>query len=395
MRDVIYLAWRYLAYHKFITSVLVTSVALIVYLPIGLNILVTRSAEQLRARAQATPLLVGAKGSPLELVLDSLYFESGIPPSMHYAEAQRVKQSGLAAAIPLYTRFRTQHSRIVGTNLEYLEFRSLQVAEGRQMATLGECVLGAKAARRAQVGPGDSIVSAPESVFDISGVYPLKMRVTGILEPAGTPDDHAVFVDLKTAWVIEGLAHGHQDLTRPDAAASVLRRDGNTVVANAAVMQYNEITPDNIDTFHFHGDPQTFPISSVIAIPRDQKSSTLLQGRYLADDENVQIVRPAIVMEQLLATVLTVQRYIMVSVIVVGISTLATMILVFVLSLQLRRREIETMVKIGGSRLRIWAILGLEIAGVLTAGVCLALVLSILTGWFAAAATRLVVLLSS
>ena len=37
-------------------------------------------AKELTARAQATPLLVGAKGSPLELMLNSLYFESDTPP---------------------------------------------------------------------------------------------------------------------------------------------------------------------------------------------------------------------------------------------------------------------------------------------------------------------------
>ena len=34
---------------------------------------------------------MGAKGSPLELVLSSLYFESDIPPEMQYAEVQRVE----------------------------------------------------------------------------------------------------------------------------------------------------------------------------------------------------------------------------------------------------------------------------------------------------------------
>ncbi len=48
-------------------------------------------------------------------------------------------------------------------------------------------------------------MSSPESVFDITGVYPLKMNVVGILQPTGTPDDDAVFVDVKTAWVIGGL----------------------------------------------------------------------------------------------------------------------------------------------------------------------------------------------
>ena len=77
MRDALYLAFRYLAYHKVKTAILVTSITLIVFLPVGLRVLVSQSEEQLTARAAATPLLVGAKGSPLELALNSLYFEGG------------------------------------------------------------------------------------------------------------------------------------------------------------------------------------------------------------------------------------------------------------------------------------------------------------------------------
>ena len=91
MSDVLYLAWRYLAYHRVKTAVLVAAVAIIVYLPVGLNIIVSQSAKELTTRAQATPLLVGAKGSPLELVLNSLYFESDTPPAMRYAEVDRVE----------------------------------------------------------------------------------------------------------------------------------------------------------------------------------------------------------------------------------------------------------------------------------------------------------------
>ena len=138
MTDVLYLAWRYLAYHKFKTAVLVLAVAIIVYLPIGLDIIVSQSAEELTARAKVTPLLVGAKGSPLELALNSLYFESDSPAPMPFAEVDRVDQSGLACAIPLYMRFRAGKSPIVGTTLEYFQFRHLELAGGRFMGMMGE-----------------------------------------------------------------------------------------------------------------------------------------------------------------------------------------------------------------------------------------------------------------
>ncbi len=245
MTGALYLAWRYLRYHRFKTAILVTAITLIFYLPIGLRVLVDQSAEQLSARAAATPLVIGAKGSPLELVLNTLYFGSDVPATMDYAQFERVADSGLAQAIPVYTRFRVQSHPIVGTSLEYFDFRRLRLATGRQMVTLGECVVGARVASILGVGPGDALVSSPESVFDIAGVYPLKMSVVGVLEFADGPDDDAIFVDVKTAWIIAGIGHGHQDLSRPDAVSGVLSRDDNEIVANAAVMQYNEITADN------------------------------------------------------------------------------------------------------------------------------------------------------
>ncbi len=394
MNDILYLAWRYLTYHRLKTVVLVASIAIIVYLPMGLNILMSQSAKQLRSRAEGTPLLIGAKGSPLELVLRSLYFETDEPESIRYEQVQRVKDSELATAIPLYARFQTKHGPIVGATLDYFEFRGLKLADGRQMTMLGECVIGSDVARSGNLGVGGHVLSSGEDVFNIAGVYPLKMKIVGILDRSDSPDDSAVFVDLKTTWIIEGLGHGHQDLSRPEAADSVLRKDGNQVVANASVLQYNEITPENVAAFHFHGDPSTFPITAIIAVPRDDKASALLQGRYLSEDEAVQIVRPAEVMTELLGTIFTVGRYVTFAVLIVGLATLVTMALVFLLSVQLRRRELETMIKIGASRWRVATSLGAEVIGVLCLGSAIAAFLAFATSCFAVLATRLLIHLS-
>ena len=141
MRDVLYMAWRYLAYNRFKTIILVLSVMLILFLPVGLKILVGQSARSLTARAEVTPLIVGAKGSPLELVLNSLYFESATPTRVTFAESQRVSDSGLAEAIPIYTRFQARGFPIVGSTIAYFDFRNLELAAGRNMVMLGECVI--------------------------------------------------------------------------------------------------------------------------------------------------------------------------------------------------------------------------------------------------------------
>jgi len=370
MRHVLYMAWRYVAFHRLKSSILVGAIALIVFIPAALRVLVRQGETQLTARAEATPLLLGTRDSPLELVLNSLYFSSDVPETLAFGRVNDVAGTGLAEAIPLYVRFRSQDDPIVGTTLDYFAARGLRVAAGRQMTTLGECVVGAAVAAARGLKPGDHVTSSPESVFDLAGVYPLKTRVTGVLAPSGGPDDDAIFVDVKTAWIMEGLAHGHEDLSQPGAAGRVLRREGNTIVGNASVREYQEITRDNIDSFHFHGDVAEFPITAVIVLPADQKSRALLLGRYQSH-ETLQLLPPPAVVDELLATVFSVQSVIVAALFVVGATTAALVALVFLLSLRLRRGEIETMMKIGGSRRRIASILGLEMVGVLGLGLLL------------------------
>ena len=393
MRDVLYLAWRYLAHHRLKTAILIASIALIVYLPVGLNVLVSQSAAQLTARAESTPLLVGAKGSPLELVLNSLYFESETPATSTYAEVERIAASGLADPVPLYVRFRSRSHPIVGTSLEYFPLRGLRLAAGRAMALLGECVLGAEAARALDAAPGDSVVSSPESVFDLAGVYPLRMKVVGVLERVHTPDDRAIFVDLKTAWIIAGLGHGHQDLATPEAASAVLSRSDERITANASVVQYNEITSDNIDSFHFHGALGRYPLTGVIAVPKSERAGVILLGRYEGADEVAQILPPARVMDELLDTILTIQSYVLAAVAVLAAATLATAGLVFWLGIRLRGRELETLWKIGGSRGAVAGMLVSEVVVVLVLAIAAAGGLTALTSRFGSAAIRSFLLL--
>ena len=194
------------------------------------------------SRAVSTPLVIGAKGSALDLVMNTLYFGDERPEAISMEAVNRIWDSELALPIPMYTRFKARGYPIVGTTLDYFEFRRLKIASGRTLAVLGECVLGARAAEDLKLKPGDSLVSSPESLFDLAGVYPLKMKVVGVLEKAHTSDDLAVFVDLKTAWVIQGLGHGHQDVTQLKDPTLVLKRSGSNVAATAKLYHYTEIS---------------------------------------------------------------------------------------------------------------------------------------------------------
>ncbi|GAH11953.1 unnamed protein product, partial [marine sediment metagenome] len=75
MRKSLYLAYKYLAFHRFRTLVLITAIGLIIFLPNGLERLITDSEKQMMARAEAFPLIIGAKGSSTDLVINAIYFQ--------------------------------------------------------------------------------------------------------------------------------------------------------------------------------------------------------------------------------------------------------------------------------------------------------------------------------
>jgi len=372
--DSLYVAWRYLSFNWGRSVTLIACVTLIALLPLSLEQLLDESERQLLARAESTPLVVGAKGSSLDLVMNSLYFGDTVPELLSMAAVDRVADTDLALPIPLYVRFKARGFPIVGTNLDYFDFRGLTIAEGRNLALLGECVLGAGVAEALQLGPGDTLLSSPETLFDLAGVYPLKMRVAGVLAPTHGADDVAVFVDLKTTWVIQGLVHGHQDLTAVTDPTLVMARSDGSVTATAKLAQYTEITPENLDSFHFHGSPADYPITAIIALPHDDKAAALLRGRYVgtdAADGLQQVVVPGSVIEGLLATIFRIKNVLDAVILVVGMATVLALILVFALSLRLRQGELQTIFKLGCGRATIARLLGAEILIILAASAVL------------------------
>ena len=361
MIDNLYIAWKYIAFNRIKTATLVACITLISFLPVALQRLLNESEKQLMSRAVSTPLVIGAKGSALDLVMNTLYFGDDVPELLSMEASDRIAETDLSLSIPMYVRFKARGHPIVGTTLDYFEFRGLNIDQGRQFAVLGDCVLGAKVAKSLALKPGDSLLSSPESLFDLAGVYPLKMKVVGILKKNHTSDDLAVFVDLKTTWVIQGLGHGHQDVTKLKDPTLVLKRTDSNVAATSKLYHYTEITEKNMASFHFHGNLSAYPISAVIAVPYDIKSGTILRGRYLSKEETQQIVKPEEVIEGLLQNIFRIKNVMDAVIAVVALATIMSVILVFALSLRLRQREIQTIFKIGCSRMTIAKLVAAEI----------------------------------
>jgi putative ABC transport system permease protein len=376
MGRVLLLAWRYVAYHKVKTLILILGLTLTIVLPLAAHLLIAHFGSAWMARARATPLVVGARGNRFDLVLKTLYFGSAHVDTTHLSEVETIRAGALGEPIPLHLRYTARGYPIVGTTLGYFEFRGLRVARGTLPLRLGQAVLGATVAAELQLGPGDSLFSDQQSLYDIASTYPLKMHIAGVLEKSDTPDDQAVFIDLKTAWIIDGITHGHQDVAAATDDSVILQRTEENVVTNAAIVEYNEVTPENIDSFHTHAEPDELPLSTIIVRPRDPKSATLLKARYNVSETHRMLV-PAEVVEELLGLVFRVKRFFDANFALIAVSTGLFIALVVLLSQRIRQREMETMFKIGCSRMTTFWLQAAELAIVLLISVVLAGVLSI------------------
>jgi putative ABC transport system permease protein len=382
MLQSIFLASKYILFHKTRSLVLVFSIGIIIYLPGGLQRLIEESEERMIARAEATPLLVGARGSSTDMVINSLYFQQERAEPIDKAVLSAVNGTGFGYAIPLITMFSARNFPIVGTDQDYFTFRNLQLASGHLMSFVGDCVIGSSVSEQLNIGVGDSLVSSPENPFDLAGVYPLKMNVTGVLKPAESPDDLAVFVDVKTNWVILGLGHGHEDLTEINDRTIILERDSSEVKAGAKLMLYNTIVGDNIDSFHFHGDMKSYPLNALIFVPNDQKSETLFRGRFETGDFDEQVIVPKVVVNTLLQSIFRIKEVFNTVFVLVGLATLLILGLIIALSVRLREKEISTMYTIGSSRMKVFEIIALELLILSGASIVFASILYLMTGLF-------------
>jgi putative ABC transport system permease protein len=175
------------------------------------------------------------------------------------------------------------------------------------------------------------------------------------------------------------MGHGHQDVASVTDDTLIMQRTETGIVASPKLFQYNEITAANIDSFHFHGDPAGYPITAVIVIPDDVKSSTLLRGRYLDETATHQIVLPEKVIDGLLQNIFRIKNVLDAIIVIVGAATFMALVLVFALSLRLRQRELHTIFKLGSSRMTTAYLLSAEILiiGLLAAVLCIALLVAV------------------
>lgn len=253
------LAWAYLASRPLLTLLHVTMIAIGVGTMILLALFTAQTEERLARDARPVDLVVGAKGSPLQLILSSVLHVDVPTGNIPHAEAKKLSSHPMiAAAIPLALGDSYRGFRIVGTEPSYLTMYNARIATGQMFASPMEAVLGAETARRTGLAPGKEFVGShglAESGGSAHAATPY--RVVGILAPTGTVLDRLVLTALESVWEVHEEHHekeqgkeadhsGHaHDITAllvryrtPLAAATLPRQVNATTMMQSASPAY-------------------------------------------------------------------------------------------------------------------------------------------------------------
>ena len=243
------IALKYLRGRLLASALTVVSIALGVGLAIASMLIAGAIKEGFVAGATDYNLVVGAKGSPTQLVLAVVFRMDVATPNIEYTIYEALKEDPrVEVAVPVMVGDAYQGFRYVATNTAYFAAfpwrrKTYSLSSGRFFrddpvdSPAYEAVLGAEAASRTGLRLGNRFYEGEEMAD-----HPL--TAVGILRPTHSADDRAIFISLSSFWGMNELAHAMvvkpltAVLVRPKRLTDLpgLHREYNVVPATQAVL---------------------------------------------------------------------------------------------------------------------------------------------------------------
>lgn len=205
------MAWRYLKFRWLVSVLTITGIALGVALVCAVLALRSESERALSRDAGLYDLVAGGKGSPLQLVLASVYHLDSPPGNLPYAEYEKLQRdSRVLWVAPVGLGDNYFGYRIVGTEAQFFDLpdrngeRFFQFAQGKVFEDRFDVVLGSQVAASTDLDLGSTFFGT-HGLVEVPGAEvhrDFPYRVSGILAPTGTAQDRAIFGTLASVWEI-------------------------------------------------------------------------------------------------------------------------------------------------------------------------------------------------
>lgn len=204
------LAIAYLRDRAWPTTLSVVLLALALATLVVLLLLSERVEDRFARDAAGVDLVVGAKGSPLQLILSSVYHLDTPTGNIPLDTVAMLRADpGVGRVIPLALGDNFRGFRIVGTEPLFTQLHGATMAEGRMFGAPMEAVIGSQVARRTGAGIGQQFAGSHGLADDgeDSAHAATPFQVVGILAPTGTVTDRLILTSVESVWDVHGIAH--------------------------------------------------------------------------------------------------------------------------------------------------------------------------------------------
>jgi len=205
------IAWKNIL-NKPLNSVLCVSLLLFGVAIISLLLVIQHQLDQkFEQDLKDIDLVIGAKGSPLQLVLSAVYHVDSPTGNISLKEAQKIMKSPMVKkAIPMAYGDSYKSYRILGTTTDYLEKYKANFSEGRLFEEAMEANISAQLAEKTGLNIGDTFVGthgeAESGHVHDSHTY----RVVGIFENTNSVLDQLVLTNIESVWLVHDTHHAEE-----------------------------------------------------------------------------------------------------------------------------------------------------------------------------------------
>lgn len=206
------LSWTYIRSKPWNTLLNVIILSLGISIIIVLLILSSQVENKLTKNAENIDLVVGAKGSPMQLILSSIFHVDYPTGNIPYAEAEKVSKSPFVKnAVPLAMGDSYSSYRIVGTEHSYPELYSMSLREGELWDKKYEVSIGSVVAEKLGLKLG-STFSGQHGMAE-GGFYHEgdKYEVVGIFEESNTVLDNLILTNIESVWGMHEHKEEHHE----------------------------------------------------------------------------------------------------------------------------------------------------------------------------------------
>lgn len=171
--------------------------------------------ENLYSNAEGVDAVVGAKGSPIQLILSGIFHIDSPTGNIDLDEAKTlIRNPMVESAIPLALGDNFRGHRIVGTTKAYPEKYGAELTEGSLWEHPFDVVLGAGVAEMEGMNIGDTLQSSHGFAEEGMTHQDSDMTVVGILDDTGTVLDRLILTGVETMWGVhapQGAADDHEN----------------------------------------------------------------------------------------------------------------------------------------------------------------------------------------